>query len=478
MVLVSPVVKGESIDDFENPLQYYKKHYTQAELKKIAELNYKILIQLSDKTQYPNKIEKEQSMIKWYHRSIFFAEAHALGVNGRCFFGGWKTVQGKVWCHEPWRYQETQDLKDFGPTYNSKYYCGGKNLFRCNPTLFGMPKDHDPKLGKNPDRGICIKIDSYDHVTRTCVREATKHIDTLVAQLEADQGKLSQFLTHTADILRYCDADEVDYCDVLREYLNKITRRAADCEFNLEKEMLPKVETPLNQDELATITANLAPTPTPTPVPTATPTAIATPVATPVPVATPEPTPVVVATPVPTPSPTPVPVTESLEDKVKKYSESPETTKLLERMREIYGLYCTRKRCEGEKGNVPSGSCWRHLKHGLMRAGYADGFLKHNEMNYPYTASASAKNAGKDFFEKPYVGFTNLLDTEEYKNVTSSTAPKGAILVYEGGEHGHIEVKAGQGEYISDFSNERPYNVGNPYRERTRKLIGVYVKVD
>ncbi|MCO4755839.1 MAG: hypothetical protein KC478_15265 [Bacteriovoracaceae bacterium] len=461
---------ADEISHLENPLQFFKKYYTKEQLKEIHKLNMKVLVEIEKKTKYPPKMEKEQARINWMKYAFpLINSANALGINGRCFFGGWMTDQGKTWCHEPWRYSEVQDIKDFGPTYNSEYFCGGKNLFRCNPTIFGMPKKPNPKLGRNPDRGICIKISSYDHVTRKCTEQAMKYLDEFVEELEKDSKGLSSFLKHTAEILRYCEVDKLDYCAKLKEYLELVTKKAAECEKAQAGELLPKVDPPLDADDLDKIVIKLEPTPTPAP----TPVKVDKPIPTPIPTAVVTPTPVVTPKPEPTKKPEP-----TLDDKIAKYSNSYGTQKMIERMRETFTKNCSDKGCIGSKTNIPTGNCWRHVKHGVMAGGYARVYMEDLKVDYPYTRTASAKYAGRDFFDDPKVGFTNLLKTEKYKNMSSTDAPKGAVLVYEGGAHGHIEVKTADKEYISDFRESNPIDASNPYRRTTRKLIGVYVKID
>lgn len=450
-LLFSSQIIASDVDSFIEPLQYFKKHYTKAELKKIHKLNTQILIEIEKKTAYPPELKLEQVRYKW-SGFPFINEAHALGIDGKCFFGGWMTSQGSTWCHEPWKHTKNQQIKDFGPTYNSENYCGGKDLFRCNPVLFGKPKNPDPKLGRNPDRGICIKISSYDHVTRKCTEEAGKYLDELVDELKNDMKGLEQFLSHTAEILRYCEKDKLDYCDVLKSYLEKVTKRAKDCETEEAKTMLPKVVAPLDQKELQEVADRLA-----------------------------EKDKVVVKPVVVKKDPVVTPVKDAeskLKSKVDAYSNSNQTRRMIQKMKRIYTQKCSSASCHGNKGNEATGKCWRYVKHGVMAGDYADGYLEKNGQTYPYTASPSAKNAGKDFFERKEVGFTNLLKTEEYKNLTSKNAPVGAVLVYSGGSHGHIEVKASENEYISDFRSSGPIDSRNAYRRSSRMLIGIYVKVD
>lgn len=455
-VLFCGQLLASEVDSFVEPLQYFKKYYTKDELKKIHNLNTQILIEIEKKTKYPPELKTEQVYFKWL-KIPFINEANALGIDGKCFFGGWMTSQGSNWCHEPWKHTEEPQIKEFGPTYNNENYCGGKDLFRCNPVLFGMPKNPKPKLGRNPERGICVKISSYDHVTKKCTEQAGKYLDELVDKLRGDMKGLEDYLTHTAEILRYCEKDKLDYCDALKSYLEKVTKRAKDCETAQGAALLPQVKAPLDQKDLAIVTEVLTDDK----------------------IIKPRKDVIVEVT------PTPVPVIEkvddeqtSLEDKIAAYSKDRQTKNMISKMRRIYTQKCNNSSCKGNKGNGSTGMCWRYVKHGLLGSDYADGYLKKNETSYPYTATPSAKNAGKDFFERKEVGFTNLLKTDGYKKLSAKDAPIGAVLVYKGGKHGHIEVKTSENEYISDFRSGNPIDARNAYRSSTRELIGVYVKID
>ena len=99
----------------------------------------------------------------------------------------------------------------------------------------------------------------------------------------------------------------------------------------------------------------------------------------------------------------------------------------------------------------PTGLCWKYVKIGLKEAGVVDSYL----------SSASAINAHEDGILKNN-GFCEL-------NISNSNdAPVGSILVYEwtgararskgtrAPEHGHIEVKTGESEYISDYISSEP----------------------
>lgn len=427
--LISPSGASE-LDRLSEPLQYFKKYYSKDDLREIQKLNIKILTELEKKTKFPKKLRLEQVNSNWF-RFPFISEANALGIKGKCFFGGWMTSQGPTWCHEPWKHTKNPVISSFGPTYNKESYCGGKDLFRCNPVIFGKPKLPKPELGRNPDRGICIKITSYNHVTRTCAKEASKYMDEFIDSLDSDSKKLEGFLTHTISILKYCEKDKLDYCGVLKAYLQKITEKAKGCKEAEVEALLPKVVPPLSKNELTKIKKELK-----------------------------------------------VKASPSLEEQLKKYSNSSQTKRMIATMQTNFVKNCSDKGCTGKKSNSSTGMCWRYVKYGLMAGGYADGYLKESKLSYPYTPTASAKFAGKDFFDKKSVGFTNVFNLKVAgKKLTAKNAPKGAILVYEGGPHGHIEVKTGENEHISDFRSKWPINSYSAYNRISRKLIGIYVKL-
>lgn len=108
----------------------------------------------------------------------------------------------------------------------------------------------------------------------------------------------------------------------------------------------------------------------------------------------------------------------------------------------------------------PTGYCLKYVKLGVV----GGGFTK----NYP--PGVAARESGTQWKK---MGFKNLLEDGQYKTMTAYDAPKGAILVYSGGKYGHVEVKASDKEYISDYVGEKPIydELGLP-----RKLIGIYVR--
>lgn len=95
--------------------------------------------------------------------------------------------------------------------------------------------------------------------------------------------------------------------------------------------------------------------------------------------------------------------------------------------------------------------CWRYVKRALLAADAVDS----------YPEGVSAKYAGAILTDQ--YGFIHLDDITDPED-----APVGAVLVYGGAGHGHIEIRTENG-YVSDFTTKN---------HSKRPLTGVYVKLD
>ena len=104
-----------------------------------------------------------------------------------------------------------------------------------------------------------------------------------------------------------------------------------------------------------------------------------------------------------------------------------------------------------------TGKCFRYVKLALQKSGLVNKYL----------SGESAKNAGPGLLAQ---GFKKLSVKNPYK------APIGAVLVYSGGAHGHIEIRTSKG-FVSDyFSPAARTGASESGVGRGRKLIGVYFK--
>ena len=141
-----------------------------------------------------------------------------------------------------------------------------------------------------------------------------------------------------------------------------------------------------------------------------------------------------------------------------KYSNSQSVEKLVARLRRNLTKVCTVEGCPKKRNPGSIGKCLRYVKLGMMAGGFTSS----------YSGTKHAGDYGRDL---KGMGFKNLLSDSKYKGMTARTAPRGAVLVYSGGSSGHIEVKAGENEFLSDFRSARPVN-----EYLGRRLIGIYVK--
>lgn len=162
--------------------------------------------------------------------------------------------------------------------------------------------------------------------------------------------------------------------------------------------------------------------------------------------------------------------TGSLADAIKKYSESAQVQKSFDW-------------AKSHKPWIP-GNCYRHTKEALAtqtKRGKGPG----NNLIPKWYSSAKAKFGVTDLKQK---GFVNLLENNDYKDMTSKTAPHGAVLIYkhinskgvEDKKAGHAEMKfdtVENGKKVSKFyyGPLHDYPVNN--RDGSRYiLIGVMIK--
>lgn len=112
------------------------------------------------------------------------------------------------------------------------------------------------------------------------------------------------------------------------------------------------------------------------------------------------------------------------------------------------------------------GRCAMYVALSLQEAGCTPEFR---------APSAKAKYIGTSL--RNY-GFTNLMQNGQLPRGVDNLfkVPPGAVLVYDGGEAGHVEIKTKNG-FVSDYysSNPRTGSAGST-NARGRKLIGIYVK--
>jgi hypothetical protein len=92
--------------------------------------------------------------------------------------------------------------------------------------------------------------------------------------------------------------------------------------------------------------------------------------------------------------------------------------------------------------------CWKYVKNALVAAQVVNSRPK----------SVFANHAGAELCDK--YGFVKLQTRDPYE------APVGAVVVYDGADGGHVEIRTENG-FVSDFESRTAY---------PRPVLGVYVK--
>ena len=188
------------------------------------------LIDFSLKVEKSTSYE-ETSFVKI--QNLFLSPAYA--ADGRCFYGGWPSRMSGEVCKKPLPYGDDTWAKDqkctslysdkvrscndlIDTTYNT---CGKKNVFRCNPLIFGK----DEK-----GQGKCINVSTKPKsLSKSCL-DATRGTDSFNRQakfLKQNPDLLDSYIDNVEDFCK--DTIEstpkhgnVESCDALLERLNEI----------------------------------------------------------------------------------------------------------------------------------------------------------------------------------------------------------------------------------------------------------------
>ena len=417
----------------------------------------KVLAYRAKHTKYQDKVIKENFTVNYQIilLNMFIKNAYADVENPEifCNFGGWmSTFDRNGECQAPWRRTVRDDsrLETFGPTYTRRFSCGGANLFRCNPNVFGPGED---------GRGLCVTANDSDpqSSTQACldVFYSETNLRAFIENLAEDPEKFSKYLGLVAETLRFCrDAEgELPYCsDLTSDMLNVSTLSMRCVDRDELKSYLPDIITPFNIDELNSITDGLG-----------------------------------------TEAKEYRKGLEKRQEQVRRqnreiylqgieaYQNSQVTKDTMERILENTDE-CFLKACRGSKDKYTSVAyCARYVKFAFFPPG-DDGRESFSEWsNYPW--SEDAVESGPWLED---AGFVNLMDIPEMSHLTPETAPIGSFIVYSkpgsgkrynvDGEvlegPGHIEMRTAEDEYVSDFINDEPTTVGG-----ARRPIGIYVKI-
>lgn len=189
----------------------------------------------------------------------------------------------------------------------------------------------------------------------------------------------------------------------------------------------------------------------------------------------------------------------SLDEKIKKYSNSKEVARMIDWAMKSKNTHST-------------GNCYRKVKEALATQCGPDKKRKDGTVYYhcnnPFKPEGGRLGPGNNLTSKVSTemadqaalsaknrlkkdGFVNLLEIEPYKSQikSPSQAPKGTILVYSSGipcdnnaDCGHTEIKTdseGKPGYVSDYYSADAINETarvRKYRNSNYKLVGVMIK--
>ena len=411
--------------------------WTTYQIQKLHKAHLKVLEQMASEQTYDHqKIEVKFSY--QFHEFLedvgmsLFPTAQADDGYLYCSYGGWPTLTNNDGdCLPPWNRSVRNDsgIKSLGASYTGKFSCGKKNVIRCNPMVFYNPED--PKLGS------CVeaKEDDPNDVMRSCIEHHKPHRLAFIKKLSEDPKLFAKYLALAGEAANYCEiaGSSAPHCQELVSSMKDHISSSEDC--YKPNEVFPHINgliTHVNSDNIDQLSNGLA--------------------------------------------------SQFLEymDKydenvanvasynktiyareIQNYSKDPQTKTLIEKIKNN-STRCLLDSCSGSKKSSKSvGYCFRYVKAGLTSAKFHSGWIP----------GRHARSAGKPLKN---MGFSNLMESDEYRNITPETAPVGSVLVYENtrGGSGHIEVKLEKDKYGSDYVADYPISE----RLSTRKLIGVYVK--
>lgn len=373
---------------------------------------------------------------------LFIDRAHAEAREGKCTFGGWASYTVNGTCKAPWNYAEDYELKEIGPTYSKDFYCGSKNLFRCNPVLFGP--------GGADGKGHCIELESggYENLSLNCFEKSKETPEDLFELYRNNPNFRMAYLNLVEETMNFClEATDYDACRALiasvqsaknfvcnDQTLNQLlgSERFMELETiwgSVEGEIIQnkgraralgeRVTSYVEQHPLEPIRSEN--------------------------------------------------YREVSGSDFDNYSNSPQVRKMIETLRRNTRMKCGQSlsSCSprsSSKVNKSLAKCWRYVKLGLIGG----------DLSNDYIGSEFAVHAGKHLKRR---GFVNLLDDPKYSRMTPNSAPPGAVIVYrKAGSYtpGHIEVKSDDGTFISDFESNSPISDYNPRRH----VVGIYINPD
>ncbi|MFG1499997.1 hypothetical protein ABMA70_07270 [Halobacteriovorax sp. XZX-3] len=175
--------------------------------------------------------------------------AEGQECNNMCYFGGWASTRKGSYCQAPWKVSGLDKVQSVDSVvYTNSYSCGGKNLFRCNPKIFGgydssldpLPFVATKNSKRNSEAGICIKVSpSYAYATSQCLEASAKVPNFKESLKERYNNNKETFEKIIDNVNCFCEAKSTPKkafsCNALKERLATIFEKP-------EQPEIPKVE--------------------------------------------------------------------------------------------------------------------------------------------------------------------------------------------------------------------------------------------
>lgn len=349
-----------------------------------------------------------------------------------CLWGGWISTKDEAGrCQAAYRLDVYNDpyIKNFGQTYDRTMSCGSENLFRCNPVIFGKAES-----GRD-SRGYCVVVPQADSaLIMTACREAARtNAAEHLKKMQTDPQLLAQYINQAAEIAVQCRQGG-STCGDFIEAISQGVKPALSC--HQSSALFPYMSSTLsetNMNMIDQLTGSLG-------------------------------------------SEYNTYIENLLQNRnaaiehnqnlmqqaIQQYSSSNDVSRMWARLNQNLTVhYNSRRRRIGSKSRGASvGRCLMYVKMSMLSGNFFN--------NYP--SQLHARDFGSNLSR---AGFTNLMETPGFEEIDPENAPAGSIIVYRGGDSGHIEVKTEDGRYMSDFVSSTPISS----RTNRRVPIGIYVKI-
>jgi hypothetical protein len=206
--------QSKAVETENNFLEFYSKNKTLLDLKSpfasnlenFAEYHDALLkvIEKFEKSKnyedaYPvegkmTSIQKQIYLVKYFN--FIIGDVFAKNKEDVCFYGGWPSRMFRGKCQAPWKNSNDIELKELGATYDSKYYCGGKKLFRCNPLLFGPGADL---------KGNCIKFENVAEISTKCFDKSRDQVGKIYEAFNSNADFKKNYLDTVSAMKKFCN---------------------------------------------------------------------------------------------------------------------------------------------------------------------------------------------------------------------------------------------------------------------------------